>query len=758
MSLRKVDSLHLSTTHGPCEIQLMVGDITELSLDEKVDLLIVSAFPNNYNISTRSLIKSLYEKFHLSVENLAREKDMDLRTYFSCWLSKPLPKDLPFSRLACFEKRSAQMTPVEQIGDMFRGFMPIFNSQDTTVITPLLGTGQQHFPDLFVLKRTVECACHWMKVGLPLKCLKIVLFDKDPYKKKETTEECIKEFAKLKTKWEVSRIFQMLKPSHDIFISHSPRDFQTAMMLKSALVTFGRRFKVFCEKTTKKEDDILPEHVLSAMYGCKRVLVILTQFYLESKDCLDEFNIALCLKRNAKEMKLIPLCLEKLQNLPPVIGNVQYMDCSLDHEESLTEKFDEVSEKIITELILIKPKQQFIAKSVQAKNKYDIFVSYPTKNAEVMKVVYEILHKHNPQWNIFYDKLELKTGSNWQQSIYDALEVTTCCIILVSPAYFESAMCQEEFNIVVAKCISEEEKNQPLLIPICIIDVESIPDWFGQLNIIDARESLLVPTMEKLAAQLHLSFKNGSIWKDFHWLITKEMKKRISVKDKTVKFREHLFKENYKIEKQTVVPKCQTPKWADACSVLFCFAPNDTKFAASLMNILLDYLPRMEILLFSKSHQDRLSLLNQADHIIMFVSAEYISTAKGLEELTICFNRQRQAKHRFLHFACTAEIPDCLSYLQILPYSIVFSDPHMSKITKKYPENTTLVFENAGIQGTFTYARYEVAALKKFALDIVSSFVEGSHANNNTGNLLNIFRIQRKKCSAPLNKCLVPLP
>lgn len=83
---------------------------------------------------------------------------------------------------------------------------------------------------------------------------------------------------------------------------------------------------------------------------------------------------------------------------------------SLDHGESLTEKFDEVSEKIITELILIKPKQQFIAKSVQAKNKYDIFVSYPTKNAEIMKVVYEILHKHNPQWKIFYDKLELKTG------------------------------------------------------------------------------------------------------------------------------------------------------------------------------------------------------------------------------------------------------------------------------------------------------------------------------------------------------------
>lgn len=29
---------------------------------------------------------------------------MDLRTHYSCWLSKPLPLDLPFGRLLCFEK------------------------------------------------------------------------------------------------------------------------------------------------------------------------------------------------------------------------------------------------------------------------------------------------------------------------------------------------------------------------------------------------------------------------------------------------------------------------------------------------------------------------------------------------------------------------------------------------------------------------------------------------------------------------------
>ena len=45
MTLKKVDSLILSTTHGPCEIQLLLGDITKLSMQDKVDLLIVSAFP-----------------------------------------------------------------------------------------------------------------------------------------------------------------------------------------------------------------------------------------------------------------------------------------------------------------------------------------------------------------------------------------------------------------------------------------------------------------------------------------------------------------------------------------------------------------------------------------------------------------------------------------------------------------------------------------------------------------------------------------
>lgn len=223
-----------------------------------------------------------------------------------------------------------------------------------------------------------------------------------------------------------------------------------------------------------------------------------------------------------------------------------------------------------------------------------------------------------------------------------------------------------------------------------------------------------------------------------------------------MKFRERLFKENYKVEKQTVVPRSLIPTCTDDCNVLFCFAPDDMKFAAALMDSLSNYLPRMETLLFNKSHQDRLSLLDQADHIIMFVSKEYLSTTKGLEELTICFNRQRRVKHRFLHFACTSEIPDHLSYLQILPYSVVFSDLHLRGITKKYPESRTLVFEKTGIQGTFTYSRYQIAALEKFALDIVGSFAAGNGVN--TGNLLNIFRVQQNNQRVPLNKCLVSWP
>lgn len=59
MSLRKLDSLLLSTTQGPCEIQLHLGDITKLSVEDKVDLILVSAFPCEFSLLVMSHLVSI---------------------------------------------------------------------------------------------------------------------------------------------------------------------------------------------------------------------------------------------------------------------------------------------------------------------------------------------------------------------------------------------------------------------------------------------------------------------------------------------------------------------------------------------------------------------------------------------------------------------------------------------------------------------------------------------------------------------------
>ena len=93
---------------------------------EAGDLLVLSAFPNDDLPTPSSLIGALYQK-NLLVANLARDKELDLRANFSCWLSKefaPPHPGIQFSRLLCFEPL-VRGKPPQVVGDIFRSLAPI---------------------------------------------------------------------------------------------------------------------------------------------------------------------------------------------------------------------------------------------------------------------------------------------------------------------------------------------------------------------------------------------------------------------------------------------------------------------------------------------------------------------------------------------------------------------------------------------------------------------------------------------------------
>ncbi|XP_033121102.1 uncharacterized protein LOC117120194 [Anneissia japonica] len=144
VSLIVADVIPVVTQLGTCDIELCFGDITKLPVEEKVDIVVVSAFRGDYSPTPTSLIGSLKLSLGLDVRRLAQNKEEDLREIHHCWWTSVLPKHLPFKRLMCFEAEHEGFSrPQEHVGDVFRCLNLILNNQDGSVITPLLNTGDQ---------------------------------------------------------------------------------------------------------------------------------------------------------------------------------------------------------------------------------------------------------------------------------------------------------------------------------------------------------------------------------------------------------------------------------------------------------------------------------------------------------------------------------------------------------------------------------------------------------------------------------------
>jgi len=81
----------LTVYHGPDEsrLELYQDDLSAMPPEEAVDVLVVSAFPDDYTSTPGSLIGSLAEK-GVYLAELAEKKAVDLRENYACWLSEEI--------------------------------------------------------------------------------------------------------------------------------------------------------------------------------------------------------------------------------------------------------------------------------------------------------------------------------------------------------------------------------------------------------------------------------------------------------------------------------------------------------------------------------------------------------------------------------------------------------------------------------------------------------------------------------------------
>src|SRR5678816_2764564 len=118
-----IDSIFVPHSGQTRKVELLVGDLAELPAEHAVDVLVVSAFPDDYTPTYSSLIGALHG-VGVSVDALSHQKEFDLRKYSSCWLSRVIDRpEVQFRRILCFEPLTRGRA-TEIVGDIFRSIIP----------------------------------------------------------------------------------------------------------------------------------------------------------------------------------------------------------------------------------------------------------------------------------------------------------------------------------------------------------------------------------------------------------------------------------------------------------------------------------------------------------------------------------------------------------------------------------------------------------------------------------------------------------
>ncbi|XP_048258837.1 uncharacterized protein LOC124119725 isoform X3 [Haliotis rufescens] len=752
MVLQKENSIQLKTALGTSEIQLLTGDITQLQQDEAVDIVLVSAFQGDYSeVSSFTLIGALSRRLNISVSELSRDKELDLRANFNCWVSKPLPHNVPYRRLVCFERgrRAGNGTTAQQISTMFRAMTPIFNNEETTVITPLLATGNQGQSKVAVLKAMVDGACHWIKAGLPLRCLKIVLYAAELNMR---DIEAVKLFKQLKKVWEKQNLTQPEEDqSIDVFISHSNHDNHWADKIATQLTEIRPGLKVYKQQLQFSADEVWQENVFHVMMQSVRIITILSPAYVESQECLEQFNIALCVDRLSAHHQIYPMYVETVACLPSYMQLVQYVEC---REQAGGEVTQTLIKNACVKILSSVPEarvaglEDSCGQAQCPRSMYDVFISYSHSYTDPAENLLQCLQEQDSTLSVFLDTSELETGSSWQQSLYNAMDNSRCVVALLSPDYVKSDVCEEEYNIGLARVLAGEDV---CLIPVCIEPMETVPHAFSYVTILDgcaASEKEALGFLNQVSEDVIKFVKHGK-----KGTVIRKPTLSVTPKQAQELRRKQEFDELYKLEGKDIVYKVSNQQSTydeqrlsrGGQRIVFSFSHDSLRLAIILSELINQASPDTNCTFISEYNKDRLHLLDQSQLVVIIVSDGYSQSAQLLEELHLSLCRQRREKpRRMMYLIEGLHLRAKPQYLHLLDYKVSITDklwtaltpPRKKSFKDTAPVNECFTTSRGGMGGTYNCSLAERLALSKAALEILD-IVNNRSVSGSCMNILN---------------------
>ena len=185
--MQKKNIFDFESSHGLKSIEIICDNI--LSLKEPVDILVISAFQNNYSPLPNTLIGAL-DTVGINVAFLAKKTFLDIRMNQHVWLSDDLGENAKISRrIACIEFNPRKDVALEmslvqrRITSLFAMLVsaaymgiPIKN-----IVMPVLGSNAQDYAPESMVELILREGYHALETIPQFKCLQVIEVNHERY-------------------------------------------------------------------------------------------------------------------------------------------------------------------------------------------------------------------------------------------------------------------------------------------------------------------------------------------------------------------------------------------------------------------------------------------------------------------------------------------------------------------------------------------------------------------------------------------------
>eukprot|EP00111_Clytia_hemisphaerica_P017752 TCONS_00052511-protein len=479
MALVNCSTIDVQTKEGVGSINLCIGSITKC--EDVVDVLVISAYPGDYTPVHGTVIGALQNDLGIRVRELAKKKEEDQRKLLSCWWSNELPKKSKFKRIMCFEgsfKKNAQ--PPSTVSEVFRSLVSLSKEEPISVMMPLLSSGNQRYNQKLMLRLIVEASIHWMEIGLPMKELKIVLYQRDTSEVSKVNKILVDLFEEMRQKTNKLAMKNKNEFKYDFYLTYAPGNDEVAAMVVKSIKEIQPNYKIHEERQKIDPEKAFQDHIYETMSTCARVIVLLSPNFMDDVACIEKYNIGMCYARNTRRNYLAPIYIEEISNMPTYMGLIQYIDARPVSEASIQNVLSTLCvDQKPTKDVKTTQQQEHSPKQISLENAYDLFISYSHQNYDVALKVYHVIKEQKPHWRIFFDQDELKAGHSWQSKLYHSIESSRIVIALISKTYLQSKVCQEEFNLAQSLSMDHTLPHSLRLFRVRLEDFQELPLWCG---------------------------------------------------------------------------------------------------------------------------------------------------------------------------------------------------------------------------------------------------------------------------------------